>query len=1140
MRSVVLSVLAVLLFSFSYSQDTIVVQTFTFDSTGRSGIFQFPDEPGQSFEKIILQYTMRCHDALIGNGNVGCWEWDYSNHTVLVDSSQTDSLFTNHPSHVITNSNSNPYYYIEEPSNSYFQYLQQDVTYTNVISEEVFNVGNGSGETELPFQTSYERGRTQFLWTADELSAAGLTEGDITGLKLDISDLGDEIEFLKIKMKHTDITELDKDTPDMDGFTEVYFLDTPINLIGEHQFNFYEVFEWDGTSNIIVEFSFTNTSGGNNNECMAETMTSVKSISTHSNDGFLSLNYGDYIDVPADVFETVDSAITVSFWQYGDIEINPHNSYIFEGGNDANQRVINCHLPWSNGNVYWDAGNSGTSSYDRIYSGANFSDYAGKWNHWAMTKNVHTGVMNLYLNGELWLTGVGKTRTMEGITRFIIGGNKNFQGRYDGYLNEFRVWNTGLDAETIKSWMHSDVDSNHPNWDKLILYYKFDEECGSIISDSSPTSTDATLVGADVWSELKGHQLLLNFEESILRPNVVFIRGEYDQSVEEIEIMDSLQNSYNIVYDYYVENNNLIPNDTNTYWEAGYMNVWDEANNIVDSIYLQPVDSIIIETLEYYQKTSSKFKLVSFVTPYGNGLDLGIDGKMWEFDLTDFSPVLKGEKLIRMQGGGQWSEEFDLRFLFIEGTPPRDVLSIQNIWPVSFSAAWISAILEDRRFEPRMVYMNPDAVDYKIRTIVTGHHQDGEFIAKRNFLNVEDEEFEFLVWNECSTIPIYPQGGTWIYDRAGWCPGDPSTLWEFDITDLVIPGDSAEINYGMKYYPSVVDAVYIVSNQLVSYGEPNFNLDAAVKSIGKPNNSAAFERFNPACMNPVVCIQNTGAEELTSLDIEYFVDDGQVLTYNWTGSLGFLDTTEITLPVTEYSFWSGSSNHFNVNISNPNGGLDEYPNNNTYRISYDEVDMYDDEQVLILECKTNNYGFHTTYSVTDAEGNIILERSDLDNNTIYTDELDLSMGCYKIRINDAADDGLYWWHSSTQGTGYFKLKTSGGASLKTFEPEFGRFMEYEFSIADITGVEESHASRICSIYPNPTTGPVSIELLGYNNEDVHVQVLSNNAAILHEETIRVSASEFNTELDLSDLKPGVYILQLITEKNKIVRKLVKQ
>ncbi len=82
-------------------------------------------------------------------------------------------------------------------------------------------------------------------------------------------------------------------------------------------------------------------------------------------------------------------------------------------------------------------------------------------------------------------------------------------------------------------------------------------------------------------------------------------------------------------------------------------------------------------------------------------------------------------------------------------------------------------------------------------------------------------------------------------------------------------------------------------------------------------------------------------------------------------------------------------------------------------------------------------------------------------------------------------------------------------------------MEYEFSVADVTGVEENNSTKICSIYPNPTTGPVSIELLGYDNEDVHVQVLSNNAAVLHEETIHVSGSEFNTKLDLSNLKPGV-------------------
>jgi hypothetical protein len=37
---------------------------------------------------------------------------------------------------------------------------------------------------------------------------------------------------------------------------------------------------------------------------------------------------------------------------------------VFGGKNAAGNRVLNAHLPWSNGRVYWDAGNSG-SAYDR-------------------------------------------------------------------------------------------------------------------------------------------------------------------------------------------------------------------------------------------------------------------------------------------------------------------------------------------------------------------------------------------------------------------------------------------------------------------------------------------------------------------------------------------------------------------------------------------------------------------------------------------------------------------------------------------------------------------------------------------------------------------------------------------------------
>ncbi len=1122
-----------------FAQDTIIVQTFTLDSVGRSGIFQFPEDPGTNWEKIIMQYRMRCHDALVGNGNVGCWEWDYSCHTVIVDSNQTDSTYASHPSHVIIESNSNPYYYVNDPTHTYYHYTQQEVTYDQVISEDYFRIGDGNQILNIPFQTSEQTGKTQILLTASEVMNSGLQAGDITGLIMDIGTTGSEMEFLKIKFKHTGKTELDSISPDTDGFTEAYFLNTTLDPDGEYHFKFYEPFTWDGISGLLIELSYSNQVSGNNSQVYGGNTGINSTLHSAGDDGSYSCNRSSYIDVPPAAFASVDSVITISFWQYGDIDVLPRNTFIFYGSDQNNRRVLNCHLPWSNGNIYWDAGNSGSSSYDRINKAASFSDYAGQWNHWVFVKNSVTGAMKIYLNGSLWHSGTGKTRSMAGITRFGIGGRD--YGSWFGRINEFRIWNTELDSTDIQEWMYKDLDASHPDYDKLQVYYKFDENTGSAVNDHSGNNHHGEVIGIPQWDLIKGNELIRNFNSGQIRPNIELVQGSYQQTITTTDYLDSIQKGYEIVYDYYVENNNLIRNDTNYYYEAGYMSVYNELNTRVDSVFVPEEDSINIETLNYYSKSPTRFKLLSFVTPYGNGLDLGIEGKMWEFDVTDFAPILTGERYLFMNGGGQWSEEFDIRFLFIEGTPPRDVVSIQNIWPVSFSPAWFNQLINDQKFEPRSVLMNPDASQYKLRSMISGHSQQGEFTNKRHYLTVdEDTEFEYHVWKECSDIPIYPQGGTWIYDRAGWCPGDPTLLFEYDITDLVEPGNNHTIDYGIKYYPTIPDGKFIISNQLVSYGDPNFNLDAAIISVGNPNSRVAeFQRFNPSCMDLVVNIRNRGATTLTSLDIEYSIEGGETLNYTWNGSLEFLEQEAVTLPVTDYSFWVGTSNHFIANISSPNGGTDEYPNNNTYRIEYEEVATYDDDITIIIECKTNNYGYQTSYTLSDAEGNIILVRDDLDNNTIYTDELDLAHGCYKIRLDDSADDGLYWWHNSSQGTGYFKLKDSEGPTLMSFEPEFGRFMEYEFAVANTTGIENNETTSILSVYPNPATDMVYLEFRGYVNNKVSVTILNEAMLPVMKEGIKITSDSQVSNLNLKHLPSGIYFIQIITDGKQSVEKLVK-
>ncbi len=70
-------------------------------------------------------------------------------------------------------------------------------------------------------------------------------------------------------------------------------------------------------------------------------------------------------------------------------------------------------------------------------------------------------------------------------------------------------------------------------------------------------------------------------------------------------------------------------------------------------------------------------------------------------------------------------------------------------------------------------------------------------------------------------------------NRAGWCPGMATDLAEYEITGTVTPGDSATIDYNVE--GGVGDSRYDPGTQLVSYGPPNFTLDAGIVDIERPS-----------------------------------------------------------------------------------------------------------------------------------------------------------------------------------------------------------------------------------------------------------------------------------------------------------------
>ncbi len=1148
--TLILSMLSIALFAQSVG-DTVIIPTYNYTQThgwpwcgfSRDTMIDFPDDTEVTYEKIIMAYNMRCKDGLVSNQanpNQGCGEWDYSCNTYIHDSSRVDSVLSFTNSHYISAFSGTVFEYTEDELYNYYQYLQKEVIIDNTNSESINTVGNGNESLTHVLNTDSNSSKSQYLFTKSELIIAGMNPGGIDAIEIEAVNGNITASFLRIKIKHTTKTELSRFDPDITDFSEVYFHDYTFSN-GTNRIQFHTQFIWNGVSNLIIEFSMTNNIPENTLNIKGENTGSVNGIAAVNEHSLNNVN--GKVDIPTSPFSSISEEITVSFWSYGNEDLQPIHNSIIHGVDNNNDRQLNIHLPWGNSNIYFDCGNDG-SGYDRIDKAATPDLYEGSWSHWAFTKNTSDGNMTIYYNGELWHSGTGKTKLID-IQEMILGSSGNMDRTYFGKIDEFQIWDKELTQSTIQEWMFTEIDMSHPDYGNLVAYYSLDEGAGTTINDISSQGQSAIIDGYMYWVYERGNNISRGFEETNERPNVSFVQGDYDLTISDEIVTDSVIINPNIVREYEIipkygtmQHDSIAEVSVGEYWKAQYQYTFNHEGIAIDSVMADVAGSIEISELDYYKRYPSKYDIMSFVTPYGKYLDLGMEGKTWFFDVTDYAPILKGRKRMTIERGGEWQEDMDIKFFYIVGTPPHDIMDINQIWRADSKS--YTDIQDERAFEARDFYFNPEGSLFKVRSVITGHGQQGEFTPRHHTLNINggDIEYDWIVWNECSTIPIYPQGGTWIYDRAGWCPGDPSELYEYDITEHVSAGQTHTIDYGLVYASGTSN--YIVNNQLVTYGEPNFSLDASVVRIMKPNSEdASQERFNPACTYPEIVIQNTGATTLTSLDIEYSVEGGETESYTWTGSLDFLEKDTVVLPIPELTFWLGTADKFTVNISNPNEQEDEYSYNNTCSSTFDEIHVYPEGELITVQLKTNNLGYQSSYTLYDGDGNVHYERDNCDNNTIYNDEFQLDPGCYKLRIDDLGDNGLEFWHNPGQGTGYFRIKDSDGSVLYTFDPDFGGFAIFEFGIGNITKIDEVNNPFVLSVYPNPTSDKLHVKINGTGNTKVSVSLTNSVMAKVMEKEYSVSGKEFNTEIDMKHLPSGIYFLHIEYGDHSKIEKIIK-
>lgn len=1111
---------------FAGNGDTLVIQAFTWSSQGspKDGKFVFPPDT-MRFEKILMYYSLKCDP----NQSPACGEWDYLTYTYLYQpTGAMDSTLYNHSNFTINGSTPDSAMLMNSPSWNYFPHFQYHIDYTDTIALNNYTFGSGVQNILFPFSGGNPDSRTQFMWRKIELTASGMTAGAITGMKFYVNNLGGLIKNMTVKIKTSAPDSLTPNPPVTDAFTVVYSQNTTFNATGWNNINFTTPFQWDGNSNLIVDISFTES----NTPCTvaADSTSWISCIHAREPDYFLNFDGSDYVTVSEEVFTDIDTSVTISFWQYGDPVIQPSNDVIFEGIDSAGNRVINVHLPWGDGKVYWDAGNTG-ATYDRVSkSTTGPAQYEGKWNHWAFTKNAQTGLMRMYLNGTLVLNGSGKTKLMKGIRQFKIGAAGNgLWGYYHGWIDDFCIWDYALDANNIKAAMYKAIDNSHPYYSHLKAYYKFNEGAGMQTANTVSANT-AELVGFPQWKNYEGLRIK-NFSRSHLRPEVKFETGSFVSQLDSTLVIDSTQKAPLMLVLFSDTIHPNIATDTLYKWPAYYTYTFDQNGHAIDSS-LVPYDTVLHKVLrEYYGEpfeVTNRFELGRYITPYGNGLDLGA-GWTWIYDITDFRPLLKDTVHIT---AGNWQELLDLKFLMIKGVPPRDVIKIENVWQGDFALNNFASLVP-----PKSLNLDPNASMFKLKTTVTGHQFDNatncaEFCYKIHSLNVDGIlRYSWQIIQECSKNPLYPQGGTWIYARAGWCPGMPAKTQNLELTPY-ISENQVTLDYNAQYdnYGN-----YVTESQLVSYTSPNFTNDAALDDILSPNRYEIYGRANPICGRPVIRIKNTGSNPLNSLDIAYKFAGDTFYHYHWTGVLNFLQTADVALPSMDWNSPFAANKIFEATLSNPNGLADQYAYNNTMRSRFELSPIYN--QPVVVNFKTNSFANENYYKVYDANGNIVVSKSGFANNTNYNDTLDLTPGCYEFVMTDTDEDGISWWANS-DGAGTLKIKLLDGTVVKTFNPDFGSETRFQFSISEPTGVNYfGDAAGTLTIYPNPSEGKFTLDFINIEIKNAEICIYNLMGEAVYLKRFNDITGE-KIYLNLSHLKKGIYLVKTTAESKRWQHKIV--
>lgn len=487
------------------------------------------------------------------------------------------------------------------------------------------------------------------------------------------------------------------------------------------------------------------------------------------------------------------------------------------------------------------------------------------------------------------------------------------------------------------------------------------------------------------------------------------------------------------------------------------------------------------------------YELGRMLTPYGSIYGKGWNWT-WDVDVTDFSHFLRDSVEIEYIHTGYetaslgWALTLDFEFVF--GPPSADFMGITPLWNDGYKYGDPNDKLEEKLLP--ITYENlPGASISRIRIQHTGHGMDkpkgcSEFCSRWRTIKVDNHVVDQRnMWKDCGCNPLYPQGGTWVYDRAYWCPGD---LQNPDIIEVGASSGKHTISMELEPYTATDNrnAVEQITAYLFQYSKPKQKTDVALENIMVPSNTQQFFRYNPASFNPRIVIRNLGSDNLRSVLITYGTAGFPKQTFLWKGNLKFNQAEELIIP--GEIRWKDGENTFTASLSKPNGKTDGWNGDNEMTSTFKSPVKL--PLNFVLQFKTNKRPKDNSIYLVNPKLDTLFIRSaaQLDSDRLYTDTLRLSAGKYEIHLTDTAGDGLEFWAEPQNGDGYLRIFDLKGNLIHTFESDCGNGEMLSF-IASPDFVTDTVTPRYAfSLYPRLVSSGTELNVVSNKTSNMTVKI----------------------------------------------------